>query len=242
MIHEDRDNPNAMNSEQFDALVNEIAVAGMVSPILCRPCKCDIITGQHLCAVNGEWRWRACQHEKNRQKFPRVPVVEKEMSDDEAKTLMFTLNATHGEFIPLKLASLMVKLQQKVGYDKLAERLHMSRDKLNGLMYPKGGASVAQSKKPKVTRQDSAKPKKSFMFMLKMQESNLSTVNETLDLCQKAESKPDKESAFMAIVEYYRKYIGLFGKKDAPQVNSSKKQPSASSDLNKRKSASKRKK
>ncbi len=139
-IHEDKDNPNSMNEEEFNALISEIKTHGFVQPIVTRKCNCEILSKEHRAIVGGEHRWRASQHPDIGMK--EVPCIDVDLNDEEAKLLMVNLNRIHGKHIPLKLAGLIVDLNRKIPTDELQKRLYVSKEDLIQMMYPKAGESI----------------------------------------------------------------------------------------------------
>ncbi|MFN4337340.1 MAG: ParB/RepB/Spo0J family partition protein, partial [Candidatus Nitrosocaldus sp.] len=88
LLHEDKNNPNAMDEYEFNALVREISLHGIIQPIITRLCRCDLIDGEHRCIVGGEHRWRAARQLMMKE----VPCIDISIDDLQAKILMVNLN------------------------------------------------------------------------------------------------------------------------------------------------------
>ncbi|MEM2919619.1 MAG: ParB/RepB/Spo0J family partition protein [Candidatus Nitrosocaldus sp.] len=128
-IHEDKNNPNAMDEHEFNALVREVSIHGIIQPIITRPCTCDLIKGEHRCIVGGEHRWRAARQ----LRMNEVPCIDLSINDIQAKILMVNLNSIHGRVIPLKLANLIVDLNRSIPMEEIRSRLYLSKDCLESI-------------------------------------------------------------------------------------------------------------
>ena len=117
-------NPNVMDSDAFKALLSEIKERGFVQPVLVREVEVDSanprITHE---LVDGEHRWRALRS----LGAESVPCVVAEDDDDtEALLRMITMNRFRGQFLPVRLASLIADLRTRVDEEELRGRLAMS--------------------------------------------------------------------------------------------------------------------
>jgi len=103
-------------------LSDSIRAKGMLQPILVRP-----ITGKQDAfeIVAGERRWRAAQ----RAKLHEVPVVVRELADDEALELAIVENVQRSDLNPLEEANAYRSLMNQFGYtqDRLASEVGKSR-------------------------------------------------------------------------------------------------------------------
>lgn len=198
-IHEDKDNPNSMNEEEFNALISEIKTYGLIQPIVTRKCKCEILAKEHRVIVGGEHRWRGAQHPEIAMK--EVPCIDVDLNDEEAKLLMVNLNRIHGKHIPLKLAGLIVDLNRKIPTDELQKRLYVSKEDLIQMMYPKAGESI------KITNsliKEHTKPqlRETQLFSIALTREQYDKVTETLDQVIK-DQKCKKAEALVSVCENY---------------------------------------
>lgn len=202
-IHEDRDNPNAMNEEEFNALVSEIKLNGFLQPIITRKCNCRIITKEHRIIVGGEHRWRAAQHPDIAMK--EVPCIDIDLNDEDAKLLMVNLNRIHGNFIPLKLAGLIVDLNKKIPTEELQKKLYVSKDDLIHMMYPKAGQSIKlDAINPAVKESDAQQLRETQLFSIALRREEFEKVTETLQQVTK-DKQCNRAEALMIIFDTYQK-------------------------------------
>jgi ParB-like chromosome segregation protein Spo0J len=191
-IHEDRDNPNTMNEQEFDALVSEIKLHGLIQPIVTRKCSCEIINKEHRVIVGGEHRWRATQHPEIAMK--EVPCIDVDLREEDAKLLMVNLNRIHGNFIPLKLAGLMVDLSSKIPADELQKRLYVSKQDLIQIMYPKAADSIKVSTASPIAKGLDKPLKDTQLFSIALARQQYDSVIKALDKimqdkkCKRAEA------------------------------------------------------
>lgn len=151
-LHEDKSNPNTMDEREFNALVREISIHGIIQPIIARPCSCSLIQGEHRCIVGGEHRWRAARHLKMRE----VPCIDLEIDEVQARILMVNLNSIHGRVIPMKLANLILDLNRNLPMDEIRSRLYLDRDYLRSLAASNALTELHGRLKGKVTNVDPA--------------------------------------------------------------------------------------
>lgn len=108
-IHPNAWNPNSMNPEIFDALVQDIKQNGFLGAILVRKCQCKNVNGEHFEIIDGEHRWLACQD--RRLDMKEVPCYVVERDDIRARIETVTRNREHGELVREKFAKLVVELK-----------------------------------------------------------------------------------------------------------------------------------
>lgn len=202
-IHEERDNPSVMNEQEFGALVSEIKLHGLIQPIVTRKCNCEIISKEHRIIVGGEHRWRAAQHPDIAMK--EVPCIDVDLNDEDAKLLMVNLNRIHGNFIPLKLASLIVDLNKKVPAEALQKRLYVSKEDLIHIMYPRAAESIkADTINPIVKESDARQLRETQLFSIALRREEFDKVTQTLQQVMK-DKQCNRVEALMIIFDSYGK-------------------------------------
>jgi ParB-like chromosome segregation protein Spo0J len=200
-IHEDRDNPNAMNEAEFSALISEIKLNGFLQPIVTRICKCEIISKEHRIILGGEHRWRAAQHPEIAMK--EVPCIDVDLNDEDAKLLMVNLNRIHGNFIPLKLAGLLIDLNKKIPSEELQKRLYVSKEDLIHIIYPRAAESIkVNTTNPAIKESGTKQLKETQLFSIALTREQYDKVTETLEHVI-AEQKCKKAEALVLICEKY---------------------------------------
>lgn len=111
-------NPNVLDKRKFDALVKQIKGAGFRQPLVVRPGKkkgtYEIIDGEHRCAALKSLR----------KKKAECIVVDDD--DTEAKVQTLAMNVLRGDPDMLKMAKLIVDLNEEVPAEELAERLGLT--------------------------------------------------------------------------------------------------------------------
>jgi len=126
-IHEDADNPNAMDDRTYSHLVESIqGTDGIIEPLITMECDCDIIEKKpHRKIIGGEHRWRAAQEESlNIANVPCIDYLPKEKDDD--KFLMTNLNRIHGTLVSAKMARLITQLTDTHSFENIRDRLNLS--------------------------------------------------------------------------------------------------------------------
>ena len=98
-------NPNDMEAELFESLVEAVKAEGMNQPILVRP---STDGGNSFIIVDGENRYTAAKLAG----IKRVAVVVVPYSEDMARVRTISYNAIKGRNIPIKLARILVDLQK----------------------------------------------------------------------------------------------------------------------------------
>jgi len=129
-IHEDPSNPNAMNENEFNALIEEISKYGIIEPIVTRICTCEAIAQEHRCIIGGEHRYKAAKY----LGIKEVPCINLNVDNIQAKMLMINLNRIRGEMIPFKLANLIVDMSKSIPVDELCKGLHVSKDEVEDML------------------------------------------------------------------------------------------------------------
>lgn len=112
-------NPNEMSENQFQYLVDDFKENGFVGQ--------PIIVNENLEIIDGEHRWRAAEF----LGFEKVPIVQFFPKDEEhQKMLTIGWNTKRGELNPIKLAQLIVDLNQKYTLEELSSKLGFSKEQL----------------------------------------------------------------------------------------------------------------
>ena len=101
-------NPNVMEQEVFNTLSEHIESDGkMVQPVLVR--ENPIEDGPRYMVVDGEHRFRASKMAGLKE----IAVIVVDYTEDEAKFKTISMNQLRGNYIPLKMAKLLVDLQER---------------------------------------------------------------------------------------------------------------------------------
>ena len=124
-------NPNTMDQETFDFLVNEIQTKGFLQPILVK--QGSTSTGDSLVdntpvydIIDGEHRWEAAK----KAGLKEVPCIIVENQRDEAIINTITMNTTRGEMNPLLLAKNLHELSKRYDHESLAKKLNIKPPKI----------------------------------------------------------------------------------------------------------------
>lgn len=121
-------NPNAMEQEQFDVLVAHLQADGkMVQPLLVRPNPNG--DGPKYMIVDGEHRWRAAKAAG----MSEIMAVVVPYDEDHAKFRTISMNKLRGEYIPLKMAKLIVDLQERYSQDDIRRMTGIKREEFTSL-------------------------------------------------------------------------------------------------------------
>jgi len=101
-------NPNVMEQEVFSTLAEHIKSDGkMVQPVLVR--ENPLEDGPSYMVVDGEHRFRASKLAGMKE----IAVIVVDYTEDEAKFKTIAMNQLRGNYIPLKMAKLLVDLQER---------------------------------------------------------------------------------------------------------------------------------
>jgi ParB family transcriptional regulator, chromosome partitioning protein len=117
-IEPDPMNPNTVAEALMDALRADIVERGFVQPVLVRP------FGGKYRIIDGEHRWRVLAEAE----AETVPCVIDDAGEDDARIRMLTMNALRGQFVPVKLAAVLVKLAEAMDEEELRKRLGMDEE------------------------------------------------------------------------------------------------------------------
>jgi len=116
-------NPNEMEKEIFNSLVNTIQDRGFKQPILVRP-----VEGQDKKyeIVDGEHRFKAMQVAGQK----KIPCVVVDISETEAKLDTIAMNRLKGEHIPFQVAQLIVDLKSEMGEEWIKKYAAFNEDEI----------------------------------------------------------------------------------------------------------------
>lgn len=117
-------NPNVIRPDLLDTLREDIRENGFTQPILVRPVEGDEDHDYEL--VDGEHRHRVLEE----LGATVVPAVVTEADDTEAALRLLTMNRLRGSFVPIRMAKLLVRLNETVGEKELMRRLGMEQFEL----------------------------------------------------------------------------------------------------------------
>lgn len=98
-------NPNDMEAEFFEAIVEQVKAEGMNQPILCRE---NPEKEGYFLIVDGEHRWRASKVAGKKM----IPIIVVPFDETSAKVRTLSMNNLRGQNIPIKLARLLVDLHK----------------------------------------------------------------------------------------------------------------------------------
>lgn len=128
-IEANRDQPRKyFDDEELEELAESIRARGVLQPILVRP----IDGGERYEIVAGERRWRASQ----RANLHEVPVVVRELSDDEALEIAIVENIQRSDLNPMEEAYGYRQLIERYDYtqERLAQNVGKSRSHIANMM------------------------------------------------------------------------------------------------------------
>lgn len=115
------------NEDALEELAHSIRARGLLQPILVRP-----LGGDAYEIVAGERRWRAAQ----RAQLHEVPVVVRELSDDEAAEIALIENVQRVDLNPVEEATAYQRLADVYGrsHDEIARAVGKSRSHVSNMM------------------------------------------------------------------------------------------------------------
>lgn len=120
-------NPNAMEKEIFEILVDTVKTEGMLQPILVRPSPHE--DGPKFMVVDGEHRYLAAE----KAGLKKIAVVVVPYDEDMSKIRTISMNRLRGEYIPLRMAKLIVDLQQEYTEDQIRQMTGLGKEEFMGL-------------------------------------------------------------------------------------------------------------
>lgn len=120
-------NPNAMDMETFNILVETVRQEGMNQPILVRekPGESDKYE-----LIDGEHRLKASKAAG----LLKIVVIVVPYSDSMAKVRTVSMNNIRGEYIPLKMAKLLVELQEEYSEEEIRRMTGVREEEFANLL------------------------------------------------------------------------------------------------------------
>lgn len=120
-------NPNAMDMETFNILVETVRAEGMNQPVLVRekkdePDRYELIDGEH--------RFKASRAAG----IKNIMVIVVPYTDDMAKMRTISMNHIKGEYIPLKMAKLLAELQESYSEEEIRRMTGVKEDEFTNLI------------------------------------------------------------------------------------------------------------
>lgn len=120
-------NPNEMEAEFFEHLVDAVRTEGMNQPVLVRE---DPENPGKFIVVDGEHRFRAAQTVG----LPSIAAVVVAYDETHAKIRTLSMNAIRGENVPIKLARLIVDLQATYTDEQIAAMTGIKREEQENVL------------------------------------------------------------------------------------------------------------
>jgi len=119
-------NPNAMDLQNFNMLVETVRKEGMNQPIMVRedkdkPGKFQLVDGEH--------RFKASKMAG----LKKIMVVVVPFSDDLAKMRTISMNHIRGEYIPLRMAKLLADLQKDYSEEEIRRMTGIREEEFSNL-------------------------------------------------------------------------------------------------------------
>lgn len=144
-------NPNDMEAEYFEALVEAVKQEGMNQPVLVRE---DPANPGKFLIVDGENRYRASKVVG----YKRLPVIVVPLSENMAKVRTLSYNQLRGQNIPIKLARLMVDLYKEFSPVDIRRMTGIGEDEQTNVMELLKVPDFNPSDGIKITTQDVDRP------------------------------------------------------------------------------------
>lgn len=194
-------NPNRIREDLLDTLRDDIRAHGFTQPILVRPVEGDaehdfeLIDGEHRHRVMGDLG------------ASQIPAVVWESDETDAALRLLTMNRLRGQFIPIKLAHLLVRLSETIDEKDLRKRLGMEpeefRDSLRLASFGLEDGDVAEKVREAVSREQAEAPV-TIAFVLSQRDA---TVVERViaSIAEGGSSKQERGKALVKIAREYEK-------------------------------------
>jgi hypothetical protein len=116
-----------MEAETFEAITSIVREEGMNQPIIVRE---DPDNAGKFLIIDGEHRWRSAQVVG----MERVAVVVVPWDETKAKLRTLSFNAMRGQNVPIKLARLIVDLQQSYTDDQISAMTGIRKDEQDAVL------------------------------------------------------------------------------------------------------------
>lgn len=197
-ISPDPKNPNRIPEDLLEALGRDIVARGFVQPVLVR-------SGNQRppghpeaewVIVDGEHRWTKLK-EFGAEECPCV--IDPLENEEDAQVRMLTMNRLRGEFVPVKLARLLVDLSESMGEDELRTRLSMDEGEFRDTLEFAGfDDDVSQKLGARIEAERKAAPEVLQFVMSKADAAKVEKVIEPL-----VNDDTDRGKALVAVCEDY---------------------------------------
>jgi len=116
-------NPNTMNTDVFNALVENIKEIGMVEPVMLVP---DHENEGDYVVISGEHRWEACKL----LDYKTIPAIIREKFDEDMQKFQTVrMNVLKGKMDPLKFTQLFDEMAEKYGEEMTKDMMSFVDDK-----------------------------------------------------------------------------------------------------------------
>lgn len=120
-------NPNAMDMETFNILVETVRKEGMNQPVLVREKEGE---ENRYELIDGEHRFKASKAAG----LKKIMVIVVPYTDDMAKIRTISMNQIKGEYIPLKMAKLLAELQETYSEEEIRRMTGVREEEFGNLM------------------------------------------------------------------------------------------------------------
>lgn len=120
-------NPNAMDMETFNILVETVRKEGMNQPVLVREKEGE---ENRYELIDGEHRFKASKAAG----LKKIVVIVVPYTDDMAKIRTISMNQIKGEYIPLKMAKLLAELQETYSEEEIRRMTGVREEEFSNLM------------------------------------------------------------------------------------------------------------
>jgi len=202
-IRPNADNANHVDDETMETLRSDIRDNGFTQPVFLRPVDGDPDHDFEL--IDGEHRWRIVGELGGKV----IPAVVREGVDDtDALLRLVTMNKLRGRFVPIRMARLMVRLQEEVGGAELKRRLGMDdaelRDHLR--LAELGLGTTDEEVREKIrdaVQKEAAEAPAVLTFVLPKKEAGVA--ERVLARLTETDDKTDRAKALMRILREWEK-------------------------------------
>jgi len=188
-------NPNELDPVKMETLKSDIALNGFTQPILVRPVEGDKDCDYEL--VDGEHRWLVLRE----LGASTVPAVVQEADDTEAALRMITMNRLRGDFIPIQLAHLLVRLSETISEAELKKRLGMTEPELRDTLQLADFSDKLADELREAQEREEREAPDIVTFVLQKKDSVL--VERVLQSLLEEDSKADRAKALVTVFRAY---------------------------------------
>lgn len=189
-------NPNELDKAKMETLKEDISQHGFTQPILVRPIEDDEFEYE---LVDGEHRWLVLKE----LGAATVPAVVQEADETEAALRLITMNRLRGEFIPIKLAHLLVRLNESIPEAELRKRLGMSEPELRDTLQLADFSDKLADELKEAQEKEEREAPDIVTFVLQKKDSAL--VERVIQSLIEEDSKADRAKALVTVFRAYEK-------------------------------------